>query len=208
MNLDLTDPSCPGGEDCPYKWHTKGMEAPDDVDTTYTTASGIRADLGIDWSHMLSDSYFRQVSNVLSMDDKDDFMDYFTKGNSKALKSAPEWPIVRFTGFLDTSEDVMGYGVLVVDGDLNVGSKKFDWTGLVLVGGRILVSDGTHLHVKGAAMAGLGCTDEEVTNGECRSTFLGDHVDIKYRPCEVAQSWRRLMVMQPVDGLWREISAN
>jgi len=50
--------------------------------------------------------------------------------------------------------------------------------------------------------------DVTVTDGLCRSELSGDHNDMKYRPCSVAQAWRRLMIMEPRDGLWREISGN
>lgn len=207
-SLDLSDPNCPGGKDCPYKWHSKGIPAPDDVDSTFATAAAIRADVGIDWAQMLSDEYYNQVTNVVVMDDSDDFENYFTKAKDKAFKSAPEWPIVRFSGDLNTDQRVKGYGVLIVEGDLIVTADKLEWTGIIMVGGRILTLDGSHIHVKGAAITGLGCTEQEVTDGNCRSVLDGDHNDIKYRPCEIAQSWRRLMIMEPRDGLWREISGN
>jgi len=207
-DLPLPHPDCPGGKDCPYKWHTKGMQAPDDVDSTFTSAQAIKDDVRMDWGDLLSNSFYSGVSNVLAMDDSDDLEDYFSKDKSKAFKSAPEWPIVRYSGDLSTDEDIKGYGVLIVDGDLTVEDDKFEWTGIIIVGGKIITLDGAHLHVKGAAAAGLGCTEQEVTDGDCRSSLDGDHNDVKYRPCEIAQAWRRLMSMEPRDGLWREISGN
>lgn len=205
---DLGDPNCPGGKDCPYKWHSKGLASPDDVDSTFATAAAIKADVGIDWGQMLDNTYFNSVSGVIEMNDSDDLEDYFTKAKDKTFKSAPEWPIVRFTGDLTTDQRVKGYGILIVDGDVIVAADKLEWTGIIMVGGRIITQDGAHIHIKGAAIAGLGCTETEVEDGDCRSVFDGDHNDVKYRPCEVAQSWRRLMIMEPREGLWREISGN
>jgi hypothetical protein len=207
-DLDLSDPDCPGGKDCPYKWHSKGLSSPDDVDSTFVSASGIKTDIGIDWGAMLTDTYYNQVSGVIGMDDSDDLEAYFTKDKDKMFKAAPEWPIVRFTGDLTTDVRVKGYGILIVDGDMTVAADKLEWTGMIMVGGKIISLDGSHLHVKGAALAGLSCSDDDVDDGLCRSVLDGDHNDVKYRPCEIAQSWRRLMFMTPRDGLWREISGN
>ena len=207
-DLPLTDPDCPGGKDCPYKWHSKGMKAPDDVDSTFTSAQAIKNDIDIDWSELLNNAYYTGVSGVVVMDDSDVLEAYFTKDKSKAFKSAAEWPIVRYTGDLNTDQRVKGYGILIVSGDVTVTADKLEWTGIIMVGGKIITLDGAHIHVKGAALAGLGCTEQEVTDGLCRSSLDGDHADVKYRPCEIAQSWRRLMTMEPRDGLWREISGN
>jgi hypothetical protein len=191
-----------------YKWHSKGMKAPADVDSTFTSAQAIKDDIDIDWSELLNNSFYNGVSNVIAMDNSDDLEDYFTKDKDKAFKSAPEWPIVRFTGDLNTDQRVKGYGILIVDGDVTVSADKLEWTGLLLVGGKVITLDGSHIHVKGATVAGLGCTEQDVTDGLCRSELSGDHNDLKYRPCSIAQAWRRLMVMEPRDGLWREISGN
>ncbi len=191
-----------------YKWHSKGMKAPDDVDSTFTSAQAIKDDIGIDWGELTSSSFYNGVSGVILMNDSDDLEDYFTKDKDKAFKSAPEWPIVRFTGDLNTDVRVKGYGILIVDGDVIVTDDKLEWTGLLLVGGKIITLDGSHIHVKGATVAGLGCTEQDVTDGLCRSELSGDHNDLKYRPCSIAQAWRRLMIMEPRDGLWREISGN
>ena len=78
-DLPLTDPDCPGGKNCPYKWHSKGVSAPDDVDSTFATAAGIKADIGIDWGQMLSDDYYNQVTSVIEMDVSDDLEAYSTK---------------------------------------------------------------------------------------------------------------------------------
>ena len=207
-DLPLTDPACPGGKACPYKWHSKGLNPPNDVDSTLATATAIKADIGIEWAQFLNDPFYNGVTNVFGMNNSDDLEAFFDKDKSKLFKSAPEWPIVRFTGDLTTDVRVKGYGILIVDGDVIVQADKLEWTGVIMVGGRIISQDGSHLHVKGAAIAGLGCTEQEVTDGDCRSVLDGDHNDIKYRPCEVAQAWRRLMIMEPRDGLWRETTIN
>ena len=60
--------------------------------------------------------------------------------------------------------------------------------------------------MKGAAVAGLGCTDAERAAGACRSVLDGDHNDMKYRPCEISQAWRRLSYLKPLPDLFREAS--
>jgi hypothetical protein len=135
-------------------------------------------------------------------------MDMFESGDAAAWKVAAEWPIDRYTGDLTTDQRVKGYGILIVDGDITVANDKLEWTGIIIAGGTINTLDGAHIHVKGAAIAGLGCTEQEVTDGDCRSSLDGDHNDMKYRPCEISQAWRRIMLMEPRDGLWREISNN
>ncbi len=207
-DLPLPDADCPGGKNCPYKWHSKGVSSPADVDSTFTTAAAIKADMGIDWTEMLSSSFYSGVTGVVALNDSGDLMDMFESGDAAAWKSASEWPIVRYTGDLTTDQRVKGYGILIVDGDIIVTNDKLEWTGIILVGGTITTQDGAHIHVKGAAIAGLGCTEQEVTDGDCRSNLDGDHNDMKYRPCEIAQSWHRMMIMEPRDGLWREISGN
>lgn len=209
FDLPLTDPDCPGGKGCPYKWHSKGMSAPDDVDTTsFATGTGIANDLGISWGDWQSDAFFSGMGGVVAMADSDSLETYFAKSKDKMFKASPEWPIVRFEGDLTTDQRVKGYGILIVEGDLIITADKLEWTGLLLVGGKIITEDGAHIHIKGAAIAGLGCSEVDIAAGNCRSSLDGDHNDMKYRPCEVAQAWRRMMVMSPRDGLWREITGN
>ncbi len=206
FDLPLPDPDCPAGKNCPYKWHMKGNG--EEVDSTAATGAQIIANMGIDWSDFLSGSFFAGVPDVISFNNSDDFEAYFSKSKSKAFKAASSWPITRFTGDLTTDVRVKGYGILIVDGDVVVSVDKLEWTGLLLVGGTITTLDGSHIHVKGAAVAGLGCTDQERADGDCRSVFDGDHNDMKYRPCEISQAWRGISHMEPLDDLFREASPN
>lgn len=206
FDLPLPDSDCPDGKDCPYKWHMKGGGT--EVDSTASAGSVIVAAMGIDWSELLSNEYFSTISGVVSYDgdEDDDFEETFESGNSGAFKAASSWPITRFGGDLETDQRVKGYGVLIVNGDLLISNDKFEWTGLLLVGGTITTLDGTHIHVKGAVVAGLGCSDVERAAGDCRSVFDGEHNDMKYRPCEVSQAWNGLMHLRPLDDLFREAS--
>lgn len=204
FDLPLPDADCPAGENCPYKWHMKGDGL--EVDSTAATGTGILAGMGIDWSDFLDNSYFAGVSDVIAFDDSVDFMDYFQSANADTFKGASSWPITRFTGDLTTDDRVKGYGLLIVNGDVLVSNDKLEWTGLILVGGTITTIGAAHIHVKGAAVAGLGCTETERSSGACRSVLDGDHSDMKYRPCEISQAWSRLSHLQPMSDLFREVS--
>ena len=101
-----------------------------------------------------------------------------------------------------------GYGLLIISGDLLVSTDKLEWSGLIMVGGTISTVGDAHLHVKGAAMAGLSCSESDIAAGNCRSSLMGDHNDMKYRPCEVNQAWGRIMTLEAMDDLFREASPN
>ena len=177
-----------------------------EVDSTVATGAGIMAGMGIDWGDFLSDDYFAGVSGVVALNDSDDLMDMFEPGDAASWKAASSWPIVRYMGDLTTDERVKGYGLLIVSGDVVVSADKLEWTGLLLVGGTLTTLDGAHIHVKGAAAAGLGCTETERTSGACRSVLDGDHNDMKYRPCEISQAWSRLSHLKPMGVLFREVT--
>lgn len=204
FDLPLPSSECPEGKGCPYKWHIKGTGAA--VDSSQATGSGIVNQMGLDWSDFLNDSFYSGLTDVQSFDVSQDFEDAFDPSLDKAFKSASSWPITRFTGDLVTDERVKGYGLLVVDGNVLVSVDKLEWTGLVLIGGTITVAEGAHHHVKGAEVVGLSCTDAERAAGLCTSTLTGDHVDMKYRPCEISQAWSQFMQLRPMDDLWREAS--
>ena len=204
FDLPLPDTDCPAGKNCPYKWHMKGDG--EEVDSTVVTGAGIVANMGIDWSDFLSNDFYNGVSDVIALDDSDDLEDIFEPGDANAWKAASSWPVIRFTGDLTTDQDVKGYGMLIISGDLTVSSDKFEWTGLILVGGILTSLDGSHLHVKGSVTTGLGCTETERTSGACQSVLDGDHIDFKYRPCEISQAWSRLSHLQPISDLFREAS--
>jgi len=204
MSLPLPHADCPAGKDCPYKWHMKGDG--EEVDSAFAVGSQIVDQMGMDWGSFLADSMFAGVPGVILLDNSEDFEDYFDKSKDKAFKGASSWPIVRYTGDIDTDRRVKGYGILIVDGDVLVSADKIEWTGIMLVGGTISTIDDGHIHVKGAAVAGLGCTDLERAAGSCRSVLNGEHNDFKYRPCEVNQAWTALMYLRPIDDLFREAS--
>lgn len=186
------------------KWHFKGNGA--EVDSSLATGEAMIDQMDLDWSDFLNNDYFSGVDNVQGFSDSNAFEDAFDPSLDKAFKSATTWPITRFTGDLETDERVKGYGLLIVDGDVLISNDKLEWTGLMLVGGTITVMDGAHIHVKGAAVVGLSCTEAERAAGLCRSDFDGEHHDIKYRPCEISQAWSRLMYLEPMDDLFREAS--
>ena len=50
-----SNPNCPAGKNCPYKWHMRGDGV--EVDSTVATGAGIMAGMGIDWGDFLSDDY-------------------------------------------------------------------------------------------------------------------------------------------------------
>jgi len=177
-----------------------------DLDSAAVVGADIVDGMGIQWSDFLDDAYFTGVSDVRSFNNSNALEDIFESGDADAWKAASSWPIIRFTGDLTTDQRVKGYGLLIVDGDVFVNNDKLEWTGLLLVGGTINTADGAHIHVKGAAVAGLGCTDAERASGACRSVLDGDHNDMKYRPCEISQAWSRLSYLQPLDDLFREAS--
>ncbi len=204
FSLPLPNGDCPAGKGCPYKWHMKGNGV--EVDSTSQWGSDIVDQIGLDWSAFLSDSYFSGVSWVVELNDSEDFEAMFPKSKDKDYKNATTWPITRYSGDISTDVRVKGYGLLIVDGNVTVLDDKIEWTGIMLVGGTInTVGDG-HIHVKGAAVAGLSCTDIERMQGNCRSSLMGDHHDFKYRPCSINQSWSRLMQLRPMDDLYRESS--
>ena len=204
FSLPLPHPDCPTGGSCPYKYHMKGVGL--EVDSSYTAGSEIVAGMGIDWAELLSDSYWAGVDWVVTFDNSDDFEAYFAKSKGKDFKSSPTWPITRFSGDISTDVRVKGYGLLIVDGNVLVTADKIEWTGIMLVGGTISTVNEGHIHIKGAAAAGLSCTDADIANGLCRSVFDGDHDDFKYRPCEINQAWSRIMVLKPLQDLYREAS--
>ncbi len=180
----------------------------EDVDSAYSVGSQIVDQMGVDWGEFLTDSHYEGMSWVVSFGDSDSLEAYFPKSKDKDFKNAPTWPVVRFSGDLTTDVRVKGYGLLVVDGDVLVTTDKLEWTGLILVGGTLSTIDDAHFHVKGALATGLGCTDQEREDGDCRNVLSGDHNDFKYRPCEINQAWTGFMRLQPLDDLFREASPN
>jgi hypothetical protein len=204
FSLPLPHADCPAGLGCPYKWHMKGGG----IDSTYAVGSQIVDQMGLDWGSFLSDSLFDGVPGVILLDDSEDFEDLFVKSKDKdkAYKGATSWPITRYTGDLSTDQEVKGYGLLIVDGDLFVTDHKLEWVGLILVGGTISTVNSGGFKVSGAAAAGLGCTDAEIAAGLCRSSFMGESNEFKYRPCELNQAWNSFMRLRPLDDLFREAS--
>ncbi len=192
------------GADC--RWHVKGSgtESIPLVDTTATSGIELQDGTGIDWSEVLSGEYFEGVDYVLEFDDSDELEAYFTKAKSKELKKTGQWPIVRFSGDLTTDQKVKGFGLLIVNGDLNVIGEKLDWVGLVLVGGTINTSGPSHIHLRGAAVSGLACSEFDRAAGLCRNELLGSHNDFKYRPCEINAASAQLQEWRPVQALWHE----
>ncbi len=207
---DLPDiPYCESkGSDC--RWHIKsggkGDEAPTIplVDTTATSGIELQENTGIDWSELMSGEYFEGVDYVIDFNDSNAFEAYFSKAKAKVLKDSGQCPIVRFTGDLTTDQRVKGFGILIVNGDINVIADKLEWLGLLLVGGTINTSAAGHIHVRGSAVSALACSEVDRAAGLCRNELLGEHNDFKYRPCEIDAASAKLAEWRPVEALWHE----
>lgn len=197
------NPPCVG-DGCPYKWHMKPDNNPTPIDSTYLSGTQLYQATEIDWPALLSDAYYSGLDFVLEMNDPNVYEATFPKAGWDTLKNQALWPIVRFHGDLTLDQWTKGAGVLVVEGNVNVMVPKMEWTGVLLVGGTINTFDDAHIHVKGAAMAGLSCSEADRMAGLCRSNLNGTHSDFKYRPCEIAAAVSRMKVLHPVEGVWRE----
>ncbi|MCF6154295.1 MAG: hypothetical protein E3K36_03380 [Candidatus Brocadia sp.] len=88
--------------------------------------------------------------------------------------------------------NVTGFGILLVEGDLELGGN-FNWNGLILVTGKIKMNGGgTGIIISGAIFSG-DSSQTDSTNGQ---------VTVKYDSCEIENA----LINQPLKVIkWREI---
>jgi hypothetical protein len=111
------------------------------------------------------------------------------------------WPMIRVDGSVTVSGGQSGQGLLIVTGDL-LFTTGFSWSGVILVGGRLLVN-GTPV-VRGAMVSGLdvklGLPITESSSGAIGS----DDFDLRYNSCFVDQALAPFAHLQLILNAWTD----
>jgi hypothetical protein len=151
-----------------------GLEGP----ATATFAS--IAFLGIDWAAATGSAFTPDYTNLVDLN---------------------TWSTYRLSGN-NTLTNVIGTGLLVVDGDLELEGTLFDWQGVVLVGGEADFKADTS-RVEGAFVTGLReQTGPPVQKGKWGPA--GTHIDVRYNSCNVQTAFSSLTGFAPIPGGWMD----
>ncbi len=180
------------------KAHIKGEDDMEEIDDSYDDYQELVDSLQIPWNRIKNAVLSGAVP--ISLIDPDlqniDFKAQFPKNNKKSRI----WPVIFMSDTLLVTDDIKGWGFLMVDGPLILLDGKLDWKGVILTGKQIEVYD-AHLHAKGTVVTGLTCTPLELAAGICRNKLDGKHLGVKYNQCEVEAAFAQVMVIRPVPGV-------
>lgn len=169
------------------------------IDSTTDTYREMIDSLHVDFTAMAQDGYYAGMTNFVDIP-----RDY---ANLAALGAAFKtnvytrgnlWPIVLVHGDATVNSDVKGFGMLIVDGNLNISSNKLDWQGIIMTGKQLNVTGNAHLHEHGAVAAGLNCTDVQALAGLCDVNFTGAHLGVAYAQCEAEAAWSQMLTLRPL----------
>ena len=107
------------------------------------------------------------------------------------------WPYIRATGSKTRGASSSGRGALVVEGDLILG-RGFAWSGLILVGGSLLLDGDVAL--TGSVASGLA------GGAGAAADFGGHRIDLRFDACAVAEAARALAApAAAIPGTWYEV---
>jgi len=168
-------------------------------DTTADTYQELKDSLHVDWSLLTSDATYASVPGTIIVPSAT----YPTLASvpfPKEKKTAI-WPVVLVHGDVTINTDIKGYGMLIVDGAVNITNKKLDWHGLIVTGKGIKINNSpgpSHLHARGSVVTGMSCTTAELTAGTCKNELNGEHFGVKYSQCDVEAAWANLLTLRPL----------
>lgn len=195
---DFTCPSCTGTfrllgyDQCALRPPVPGLRAPngptpyfappyvDPATVTGPVSSTFAsiAFIGIDWAAVLGTGFMPDYTSLTNLD---------------------TWSTYRLAGN-QTLTDVTGTGLLVVTGNLTL--DRFYWQGVVLVGGRIVISADTTL-IEGAVVSGIKA---QIGPGAPSGGWgpTGTHLQIEYNSCNVAQAFGSVTGFALIPGAWMD----
>lgn len=167
------------------------------IDSTTNSYAELLDSLQINFTSLTDNATYANLQNFIDVPrDYPTLQDVpFGNFSKKGL-----WPIVVVHGSVNTDlEGVKGFGMLVVEGKLQLTQKSMSWRGLVLTGKGMEISD-AHLHAHGAVMVGLNCTPAEQLAGTCKAVLKedGKHLGSAYSQCDVESSWAQMLSLRPL----------
>lgn len=101
-----------------------------------------------------------------------------------------------------TLTDIVGAGMLIVRGDATLAGTRFDWQGVMIVGGHIEFEADTS-RVSGALLSGVALQTGNIS-GTSRWGDTGTHIDVFYSSCAVRNAFRSLTGFALVPGAWMD----
>jgi hypothetical protein len=112
--------------------------------------------------------------------------------------SFTNWPVILVNGSLKPQLPSNGRGVLIVNGDLDIGGNQY-WDGIILVGGRI--HDKGNGGITGAVVSGLNVLKGEVV----AMSVVDDASGVKdyiFDSCTVANAMTNMSRLVPMSNAW------
>ena len=101
-----------------------------------------------------------------------------------------------------TLTDIVGAGLLIIRGDATLAGTRFDWQGVMVVGGHVIFEADTS-RVSGTLLSGLALQTGSLPG----TTAWGDtdtHVEVFYNSCAVRNAFRSLTGFALVPGAWMD----
>jgi hypothetical protein len=168
------------------------------VDSTTANYQELLDSLHVDFAAMKQDVFYSGTHNFIDI--PRDYPTLNAMAGSPVFANAMRaqlWPIVLVHGNVNLTSSVRGFGMLIVDGKLDI-VNKLDWRGVILTGKGLEVKGSGHLHSHGAVAAGLDCTPAQATSGDCLVSLTGSHLGVVYAQCEAEAAWGQLLMLRPL----------
>ena len=190
----------PGGE---YKFDNKKTSITKDpmgigIDSSTETYQELKDSLRVDWAMLTSDATYSASPQGIVIP-----RDYPTLQSVPwaSLSKTSVWPTILVHGNVTITNDLPGFGLLVVDGAINITHGVLRWNGLILTGKALTVRDApakAHIHADGAVATGLSCTNAELTGHTCDNELHGEHIGVNYAPCDLESAWAGMLTLRPL----------
>jgi len=97
---------------------------------------------------------------------------------------------------------VTGAGLLMVRGDAILTGTRFDWQGVMVVGGHVVFEADTS-RITGALLSGLALQTGNLP-GTTRWGDTDTHIEVFYNSCAVHNAFRSLTGFALVPGAWMD----
>jgi hypothetical protein len=168
------------------------------IDSSTSSYQELKDSLRVDWTQLTSDATYAGSPQGIVI--PRDYPDLQSVPWGTMSKSAV-WPNILVHGNVTISNNLHGFGMLVVDGALNINHGALSWNGLILTGKALTVMNAPakgHLHAHGAVATGLNCTAGELATHACDNELHGEHLGVDYAPCDVESAWAGMLTLRPL----------
>ena len=119
----------------------------------------------------------------------------------RTLTNTNTWSSYLLDGDV-TLTDVTGAGLLMIRGDATLTGTRFDWQGVMVVGGHVVFEADTS-RITGALLSGLALQTGNLP-GTTRWGDTDTHIEVFYNSCAVRNAFRSLTGFALVPGAWMD----